>query len=124
MVKDFSDNDCNYRILWKTVTMINMVTDFYDQRFYSKNLAKIIQMMVTIFIDTRHNDIYYCQSTHLILKMVVIDDSDDKYDYQKVPMVQSIIMTPNENDKNCGYGTPTFTRTIIMTVSERDDDNS
>lgn len=124
MVKYFSDNDCNYRILETTATIINMVTDFYDQSFNCKNPAKILQMMVALDIDTNLNDTYCFQWTHLILKMVIINDSDDKYDYQKVRIIQNMIMTPDENDNNCGYESPTFIHTMMVTVTERDSNNS
>lgn len=56
--------------------------------------------------------------------MVIINDSDDKYDYQKVRIIQNMIMTPDENDNNCGYESPTFTHTMMVTVTERDSNNS
>ena len=99
-----------------------MVTNIYDQSSNYKKLANILQVMVAMITDKNLNNIYCFQSTNLILKMVLTGDSDDKYDYQKVPTPQNIIMTPNENDKNSGYGTPI--RIMMVTLSDRDNDNS
>lgn len=41
--------------------------------------------------------------------IMVFGDTDNKYDYQKVPMAQNVIMTPDVNDKNFDYETLSFT---------------
>lgn len=41
--------------------------------------------------------------------IMVFGGTDNKYDYQKVPMAQNVIMTPDMNDKNFDYETLSFT---------------
>ena len=41
-VKDFNDNDCNYKLVWRTVMIITLVTDCHDIYCDCKIVAKFL----------------------------------------------------------------------------------
>ena len=54
----------------------------------------------------------------LNLTRAVIDESDNKYDLEKLSMFQNMMMTAAEEDGNCDYGAPTMTHTMTVTKSD------
>ena len=42
-VKDFNDNDCNYKLVWRTVMIITLVTDCHDICCDCKIVAKFLE---------------------------------------------------------------------------------
>lgn len=54
---------------------------------------------------------------------MVIDDIDDKYDYPEVSMAENMLVIVDETHKNCDYGTSSFTQMMVVTETDRDDNN-